>query len=209
MKKEPEGKAAGIILAAGASTRMGYPKQLLKAAAGNLLGHIINEALKSELEHVVTVLGYKASEIRGAINKEKDSEKLAIIENRDWEKGMSSSIIAGISHIRNSYDHCMVILADMPYISSGLINHLLSQYLDSGLKIGAIITGKRSHPVIFNRALYNEMCGLKGDIGARFLFEKYPDEVCLVKPEGTFNDLDLDTPDDYLKYRNSVNGSSI
>lgn len=206
MKKEPEGKAAGLILAAGSSTRMGYPKQLLKAGTGNLLEHIINETLKSDLEYVITVLGSRAGEIREAINKERYSEKLEIIENRDWENGISSSIITGIAHMRDSYDHCMMILADMPYISSGIINHLLHRYLDSGLKIGAINTGKRSHPVIFNRALYDDLCGLKGDIGARFLFEKYPDEVCMVKPEEAFNDLDLDTPDDYLKYRNSING---
>ena len=205
MKKDFKEKAAGLILAAGASTRMGQPKQLLHIATGNLLDHIINEAVKSELDHVVLVLGFMAEEIKRSINKNRDNRKLVIVENRNWENGISSSIITGVSAIQDAYDHCMVILADMPYISSSLINHLLHQYLASGSNLGAITTGrKRSQPVIFSRSLYSEIYDLKGDTGAKYLFKKYADKVCFVKPNNAYNDMDLDTPDDYLKYLNST-----
>ncbi|MBN2059950.1 MAG: nucleotidyltransferase family protein [Deltaproteobacteria bacterium] len=203
MKKDPKPKVAGLILAAGASIRMGRPKQLLPIGTGTLLDTVINEAVKSELDLVIVILGCRSEEIRKSLNTCLNSQKLTVIENTDWENGISSSLITGISYIHNVYDHCMVILADMPNISSGLINHLLYHYLNSGLKLGAITVGrKRSHPVIFNRSFYSEIYGLKGDIGAKRLFEKYSDKVCLVRPEQGYDDTDLDTPDDYFKYRN-------
>ena len=70
--------------------------------------------------------------------------------------------------MESKYDRCMIILADMPFITSHLINKLLHDYLASGLPIGAIrMREKRSHPVIFNRSIYKELNSLKGDNGGR------------------------------------------
>ena len=97
----------------------------------------------------------------------------------------------------------MVILADMPYITSDLINQLLRKYLASGLELGAITMGnKRSLPAIFGRTLYHELHRLQGDIGARNLFLKYAGKICFVEPTATFNDMDIDTPKDWIDYKN-------
>ena len=94
----------------------------------------------------------------------------------------------------------MVILADMPRITSNLINLLLRQYLASGLPLGAIkIKERRSHPVIIGRRFYDELHRLQGDVGARDLFMKYPDQVCLVEPEEDYDDEDIDTMEDYQR----------
>lgn len=198
-------RIAGLILAAGASTRMGQPKQLLRVGGKTLIERVVSEALKSDLDTVVLVLGHRAEEIRAALGQIAGHPKLKIIENRQYRHGMSSSIIAGLSEVEESHGHVMILLGDMPQITSDLINLLLYRYLDSSLPIGAIsIKAKRSHPVIISRELYHELQKLKGDVGARSLFWKYSERVCLVEPEFFCDNRDIDTQEDYSEYRKSL-----
>ena len=192
---------AGLILAAGASTRMGKLKQLLPVGRRTLLGCILNETLKSDLNKVILVLGHRFNEIQAALGQILQHPKLKIVENSHYKEGISSSIIAGLFEIEKDHDHVMVILGDMPNISSSLINLLLDKYLKSNLPIGAIkIRTKQSHPVIFCRKMYYELHKLYGDIGARNLFIKYSDQVCLVEPDNFYDNTDIDTPEDYVKF---------
>jgi molybdenum cofactor cytidylyltransferase len=79
---------------------------------------------------------------------------------------------------------------------------LLCRYLRSGLPIGAIKGKDRpAHPMIFSRALYKELLILRGDVGARALFKKYSDQVCLIEPEGPYDGRDIDTPEDYAEFQ--------
>ncbi|MFZ7110946.1 MAG: nucleotidyltransferase family protein [Desulfatiglandales bacterium] len=196
---------AGLILAAGTSTRMGSPKPLLTMRGSTLLNRILREALHSELERVVLVLGFEASRIRESLEFPLDVPKLTIVENPAYIKGMSSSIIAGLSQVEGSYDHVLIILADMPFITCDLINRFIRRYADSGLPLGAVTQGgKRSHPVIISRRFYQDLHALKGDEGARTLFSKQVNQLCLYEPEGTYNDMDIDTPEDYGSFLESL-----
>ena len=197
MKKSLK-RVAGILLAAGTSTRMGKTKQLLPFGEKTLIERVLVEALNSELDKVVLVLGYQAVEIKKIINPVSPQPKLTIIENRQFKQGISSSIIAGLSEIENTHDHVMILLGDMPFIHRDLINFLIRRYLQSGLWIGAIKGQERpTHPVMFSRGLYAELLALQGDVGARALFTKYRDKVCLIEPEGPYDANDIDTPEDY------------
>ena len=194
-------KVAGLLLAAGSSTRMGKPKQLLPVNGGTLLGHVLNETLKSNLDKIILTLGHHADKIKEVLGQNLQHPKLKVIENKQYKEGISSSIIAGLSEVEESHDHVMILLADIPHINADLINHLLIRYLESRLPLGAIkIKAKRSHPVIFNRRMYHELHKLRGDVGARNLFIKYSDRVCLVEPDTFYEDSDIDTPKDYLKF---------
>jgi molybdenum cofactor cytidylyltransferase len=196
---------AGLVLAAGASTRMGTPKQLLPAGNTSLLDRVLTQTLRSRLDHVVLVLGFKANEVRRRIRSGRGSPRLEIIENRDYEKGISSSIITGLSRVEKNYDHVMILLGDMPYITSKVINHLLSGYLKSGLPLGALkVRGRRSHPVIMGRAFFPALHGLAGDRGAKDLFTSHPDQVCLVELGEDYDDADIDTYEDYLVFRRTL-----
>ncbi len=193
---------AGIVLAAGESTRMGRPKQLLPAGGGTLLERILDEALRSDLDEVILVLGHLFEDIRAVLGQVLEHPKLKVVENRQYKQGISSSIIAGLSEVEESHDHVMILLADMPHIDANLIDLLVRRYIDSRLPLGAIkLKTKRTHPVIFSRKLFHELHNLKGDVGARDLFKKYTDQVCLVEPEGFYDDRDIDTPEDHTKYR--------
>ena len=195
-------KIAGLLLAAGASTRMGKPKQLLPVDEGTLLERVLGEVLKSDLDKVILVLGHRAVEIKKVLGQILEHPKLNVIENRQHKQGISSSIIAGLSRVKESHDHVMILLADMPHVDSKLINLLIHRYLDSGLPIGAIeVKKKRSHPVIFSRKLYHELLKLQGDMGARALFRKYDKLVCLIEPEEFYDDRDIDTPEDYMEFQ--------
>jgi len=192
---------AGVLLAAGMSTRMGRPKQLLPAGDGTLIEGILKEALRSDLDRVILVLGHRHEEIRALLGKERRNPKLKLILNRRFKEGMSSSIKAGLSEVETSSNHLMILLGDMPFVDANLINRLIRHYLDSGLPLGAVkIKLRRSHPVIIGRELYHELHKISGDVGARSLFEKYNDRVCLVEPEGLYDDRDVDTPEDYTRY---------
>ncbi len=203
---ERDEKAAGLVLAAGASIRMGKAKkQLLPILGETMLGRILDESLKSDLDKVVLVLGHGAEEIQAALGEFLDHSKLRVIENRQYGLGISTSIIAGLSEIGRSHDHVMVLLADMPHIDTNLINLLLHQYMTSGLPMGAVrIKNRRSHPVVFSRKMYPELYRLRGDTGARSLFKMYGDKVILVEPEGFYDDGDIDTAEDYIRFRKSI-----
>jgi molybdenum cofactor cytidylyltransferase len=199
------GKTAGLLLAAGASSRMGWPKQLLQAGQNTLLGRVLHEVLRSELDKVFLILGHEAEKIRRSLASLPCHPKLTIVMNRDYRQGISTSIIAGLKQAEKTHDHVMILLADMPAISAKLINHLLHHYLRSGLPLGAVkVKERRSHPVIFSRKLYPELHKLKGDSGARGLFRVYAHEVCLVDAEEIFEDRDIDTPEDYMKFKASL-----
>ncbi len=201
-KKE---KVAGLLLAAGASTRMGQPKQLLRVGGHTLLDRMLNVVLRSDLDLVLLVLGFQAQEIKQSLSTGLHHPKLRIIENKNYLDGISTSIIAGLREVEDLFEHVMIILGDMPLISSNLINLFLREYLASNLQLGAIkLLGRRSHPVTIGRPYYDELHRLKGDMGARDLFLRYADQVCLVEPDKDFDDVDIDTMEEYLEFIQSL-----
>lgn len=202
-------KIAGLLLAAGASSRMGRPKQLLPLGKRSLLEHAIRQALGSNIDALFLVLGSRAKEIRERLAPELLGSRLRIVENARFHEGISTSIIAGILQVETLYDHVLILLGDMPWITSDLINHLIMEYLRSGLSLGAVKTRSgRSLPVIVGRKFYPYLHELRGDIGARELFHRFPREVCLVEQDGSYEDSDIDTPEEYEAARRLWEGSS-
>jgi len=199
---------AGLVLAAGASTRMGTLKQLLPVAHTTLLDRVLSEALASDLGVVVLVLGFKAKEIRKGLQTDLRHPRLKIIENPNYRRGISSSLIAGLSAVEKDWDRVMILLGDMPYVTAELINLLIRRSEASGCPLAALTSkGRRSHPVILRRPFFPALYDLRGDEGARRLFAEHPDQVCLVEPEGDYDDRDIDTEDDYRAIRKTPESS--
>jgi molybdenum cofactor cytidylyltransferase len=195
-------KAAGIVLAAGESSRMGGIKQLLPVGDETLIERVLGRILASHLDQVVLVLGHRAMEIQAVIGRRFVDPRLCIIENRSYRQGISSSIVAGIREVEGACDHAMIFLADMPCVPTHLIDRLLERHRTSGTSITAVqADGRPAHPVIFGREAYPDLKGLTGDVGAKSLFRKYSDSISLIAAEGGYDTLDIDTPEDYAGFQ--------
>ncbi len=183
-----------VILAAGASTRMGTPKQLLRYQERSLLRHTIEVAIASVCRPIV-VLGANAQLIRSDISQ----LSIQIVENLQWNKGMSSSIEVGIQELKTSFpelDAVIVTLCDQPFISTEIINQLALAYHSTNQPIIACEYGKiLGVPALFSDRLFSELMTLIGGEGAKQIIKKHSQEVFSISfPEGA---TDIDTPKEY------------
>ncbi|MCC5652809.1 nucleotidyltransferase family protein [Nostoc sp. XA013] len=184
-----------IILAAGASVRMGTPKQLLRYGEQSLIGHIVEVANASVCHPIIVVLGAYSERIKPEIN----SEEVHIVENPLFGEGISSSIRVGIEAlnlINKEAKAVVLMVCDQPFISPQLINQLVEVH-ETTLKpiVASQYANTLGVPALFNRTLFAKLTRLSGTDGARQIIKKYLGEVLAIPfSEGVF---DLDTPDDY------------
>jgi len=189
-------KIAILIMAAGNSSRMGRPKQLLKWKNTNLLDHTISKAIRLKPGKVFVVLGANANMIIPEIR----SKEVNLLINQSWENGLGSSISMGVSTILETYPDIkgvLIMLADQPLIGFDHYLNLLDAF-SSGSK-GIIATKysdeKLGAPALFESTYFRELCGLSSDFGAKQLFNKYPGHVISIKNEQS--KLDIDTQGQY------------
>ncbi len=198
-------RMAGIVLAAGESRRMRRAKQLLSAGSETLLVRVLREALVSSLDEVVLVLGHQAEQVRESLAPIRGHSKLNIVFNPRYREGMSTSLIAGLTRVGKGCERIMVILGDMPHLTAGLIDELRLKVESSNCPLGAVaVYGRRSHPVVIGREFFGAVHGLSGDMGARSLFQEYSDRVLLVEAGDTYDASDIDTPEDYDRFREAA-----
>jgi molybdenum cofactor cytidylyltransferase len=186
-----------IILAAGTSSRLGSPKQLLTYKGKNLLRHSVDEALETGCPSVFVVLGANSELLR----KELKDKPVSIIENKEWKEGMASSIRCGLETIANTIlrpDSIIFMVCDQPYVSSSLLLDLMKKKNETGKHIVASSYGdKIGTPALFHRDFFSALMELKGDKGARKLIADNLDKVAVVNfPKGM---TDIDTKEDYEK----------
>jgi len=187
-----------VILAAGASTRMGAPKQLLRLDGRTLLRRTVDAVLASAAWPAVVVLGAH----REAVRPEVARLPVLVAENPAWEEGLASSIRAGIQILDTfslSLDAGLLVVVDQPAFSPAAIARLTDAALRSGKSIvAARYDGHPGPPVLFARRHFHELLDLHGPGGARPLLERHADQLATVDlPEFA---TDLDTPEDYQAY---------
>jgi len=136
-----EGRSAGIVLAAGASARMGEPKQLLTVRGRPLLELVVAQACASRLDEVVVVLGANADVIRAGI----DLGRARAVVNPDHAQGMSTSLKAGVHPLHAEVGRAVVILGDQPDVDAATIDRLLDAQSGSGLPAAALRIGDVLH----------------------------------------------------------------
>ncbi|HWA10985.1 MAG TPA: nucleotidyltransferase family protein [Opitutaceae bacterium] len=199
-RRKPTGFRFGaIILAAGASTRMGAPKQLLEIEGRPLVVRAVEAALGSAAWPVVVVLGANAAQIRPRLTR----LPVLIADNPTWAEGMASSIRAGIAMLRQfsrALDGAVIALCDQAAFSPQTIAQLTAAQRASGRSIiAARYAGKNGAPALFLREHFAALAALTGDEGARILLNGPAGQVATVDlPELAF---DLDTPEDYERWR--------
>ena len=184
-----------VILAAGASTRMGTPKQLLVLDGKPLIVRAVEAALASAAWPIVVVLGAHAERIRPVLAR----LPVLITENPAWSEGMAASIRAGVTTLRQfsrALDAALIALCDQPAFSADTIAQLVATQRASGRSIvAARYGGRHGAPALFLREHFPTLTALTGEEGARALLNGEPGQVAPVDlPELA---LDLDTPEDF------------
>lgn len=190
-----EFRFGAIILAAGASTRMGEPKQLLPLAGHPLITRTVETALESAAWPVVVVLGAHAEKIRPLLAR----YPVLIAENSAWIEGMASSLRTGIATLQQfsrSLDAALVALCDQPAFSAETINQLVTAQRESGRSIAAArYNGRNGAPALFLREHFAALSTLTGEEGARSLLNGTPERLVAIDLPALA--ADLDTPADY------------
>ncbi|MDB6025974.1 MAG: cupin [Verrucomicrobiales bacterium] len=189
------GKIGIVILAAGASVRMGTPKQLLRFHGVSLIRRAAEHALDSGCQPVVVVLGANAELIAPELN----GLPLEITVNHDWRTGMSSSIRCGLRTLLATDSEAQAVvlfLADQPNVTGTSLRKLTTAHRQCGSElVAAFYSGHLGTPALISRFYFEELLNIEGQGGAKNLLQRYSDRVLPIDlPEATF---DLDTPEDF------------
>ena len=194
MGKKP---TAGIILAAGTSSRLGRPKQLLEIDGRMLLAKTVATALASQLDKVVLVLGHESDRIIAALGERLNDPRISVTLNDRYRDGMSSSLQHGLLQVSASFPSIMVILGDQPFLDQHTIDLLLAKFRDSDKDICVpCLKGRQGLPVIFSSRFYKDIMNIRGDIGARNIVRENPECVLEVEIENVDCFLDIDSEED-------------
>jgi molybdenum cofactor cytidylyltransferase len=208
-------KTGAIILAAGNSSRLGRPKQLLPYRGKTLLAHIAAEALAAYLYPIIVVTGAYQSEVaddlrsrfsassHGLPTNPPRAQPLEIIVNPAWQDGMASGIVAGLSNmlsLQPDVNAVIIAVCDQPFISSALLRQLVTIH-DSSKKgiVACTYADSVGTPVLFGTPYFKQLLSLSGSEGAKKLLKQHPDDLATTPfPQGH---IDIDTEEDIQKLR--------
>lgn len=191
-----------MILAAGLSTRMGRNKLLEDIGGKAMVRRVVEAALASRARPVIVVVGDEAEAVRGALA----GLELQTIENSDYREGLGASIRAGIASIPVSSDGVLILMADMPRMSTCLIDRAIAAAMPGGASTICVAShgGRRGHPVLFGRSYFPELLALAGDVGARNVIARNEAHVCEFEAGDDAPLEDIDTPAALAKFRASL-----
>lgn len=186
---------AGIVLAAGGSTRMGRPKMLLPAPGGTLLSAAVAPLLAAGLDRIVVVLGNRAQEIRRGARLPTDP-RLVLVDCPDWEAGMASSLKRGLEACADA-DAVVIALGDQPGVTEERVRMVTAAFESGRNLVVPVHQGIPEHPVLFGRSLFHELKTLSGDVGAREVIRRHEAEVVRIEVEEL---PDIDTEEDFRRF---------
>jgi len=190
---------AAIILAAGASTRMGSPKQLLELQGKPLVVRACEAISGAEIKDIIVVVGANAAQVSAALALAK--QPVRIVENPAWPEGMGASIRAGAAAIANDHNGALIALCDQPRFSTEAVKKMLAAWNAAGgapdVIVAARYAGRAGAPAIFGRNYFARLRALAGAEGAKHILSGNAQNLRLVDlPELS---LDVDTPEDWAR----------
>ena len=189
---------AGVILAAGRSTRMAPRNKLLEDIGGRpVIARVAEVALASAARPIVVVTGFEAERIAVALR----GLDLTCIRNPDFAAGLSTSLRAGLAALPADCDGALVLLGDMPFVEAGDLAALIGAFAarDRNSICVPVRHGRIGNPVLWGRAYFPEMMRLSGDAGAKLLLEVH--RKCVTQVEAVSDDIfaDVDAPADLAR----------
>ena len=192
---------AAILLAAGRSSRMGQHKLLLPLGDRPVLAHVVENVLASQARPLIIVLGYQAEQVRALLAPYAAQPELTIIENPDYQQGMSTSLRKGIETLMASsptVDGALIVLGDQPLMTPHIFNTMIeTKHVTKKRIIGALYRGRRGNPTLFDASLFPELLEMTGDEGGRKVIERHRQEMIMLEMGDDTANYDVDTWDAY------------
>jgi molybdenum cofactor cytidylyltransferase len=189
-------KVAAIVFTAGRSSRMASRNKLLELVEGKpVIAHTVSAALESGAGSVIVVTGFEAERIGEVLR----DLKVKIVHNADYAQGLSTSLRTGLAALPQDIDGALILLGDMPAISGGDLDALIAAFKNRDSICVPVRDGRRGNPALWGANYFPEIMKITGDMGAKPLMAKYPDQVIEVPidSDGIFSD--IDTPSDLAR----------
>jgi molybdenum cofactor cytidylyltransferase len=200
---ERTGSIAGIVLAAGMSTRMGQNKLFMELEGETLVRRVVGRVRNAGVDPLVVVLGYEAERVQGAL----EGIPYLPVLNQEYERGVNSSLRAGIHAVSDTPAHAaVVVLADMPFVTTAMIVTLVEKYRRSAAPL--VISdydGVNAPPMLYDRSLFPELAASEGQGCGKQVVKRHRHEAesASWSPEML---TDLDAPEDYERVKASMEG---
>lgn len=191
---------AAVVLAAGASQRMGQPKQLLPWGRDEqpVLRHVVQTTLTAPVDEVIVVLGHAAERIAPVL----EGLPARIVVNPAWADGLSTSVRAGLDAVGLAAEAVLFVLADQPRLTAENMAAIVARFRRTRAPIVVPQAGgRRGAPALFARALFDELRAVQGDRGGRDLIARHSDLIATVELPDAALLADIDTPDDYVTFQ--------
>ncbi len=183
-----------LVLAAGASSRFGSPKQLVRVQGRPLLHRTVANAAEVAGQAVLVVLGAHAGDLAPLLRH----STATVIVNRSWSEGIASSIRTGIAHLPPSCDGVLILLADQAAVTVDDLRRLAGVWRrEPQCIVAARYETTVGVPAIFPRTEFPQLAALRGDRGARDLLRRAADRVIALELANA--EIDIDTPEDLLR----------
>jgi molybdenum cofactor cytidylyltransferase len=202
MPAERVGAVAGVVLAAGSSTRMGENKLLLQLEGEPVVRRAVRRAIEAGLDPVIAVLGHDADRVR----RELDGlgPQCRIVVNPDHARGVNASLKAGIAAVPATAAAAVVMLADMPFVTADMIATLVATYRGiTGPLVVSDYDGVNAPPMLYDAALFPELRTMEGEGCGKAVVKRHRSEATTVAwPAIALTDLDV--PDDYERVRSAL-----
>ncbi len=189
-----EERIAGVIVAAGNSSRMGQPKAFLNWKGESFVRVCALQSISAGLDPVIIIAGQEYERIQDEVQ----DLPVHVIQNPDWNEGQSSSIRTAIKTLPKRIGGAIFQLVDQPHIPVTLLRRLKHVHSTS---LSPIVlpesNGRRANPVLFDRRTFNSLSTIQGDVGGRVIFSQYPIKTIRWFDESIL--IDVDTPEDYSR----------
>ncbi len=191
-------RIAAVILAAGLSSRMGHNKLLAEIDGIPLVRRVAEAAVGSAARPVIVVTGNQPQDIELAVA----DLPVSIVQNPEFRRGLSASLIRGINAVPPDCDAALVLLGDMPGVTSVLIGRLIAAFSPEDGRSICVAThgGKHGNPVLWGRQFFPDIRKLEGDVGAKWLIAENSELVCEVESPDEGPLVDIDTPQALAAY---------
>lgn len=190
-----KGKVSAVVLAGGASKRMGLTNKLLAEVNGApMVYRSVRAALQSDAAEVIVVTGHEADLVREALS----GLDVRFIHNPSYPEGLSTSLRAGIGAVSKNLTGAVVLLGDMPRLTSGTVNALIERFHGDNDKTicQPVFDGRSGNPILWPREYFSDMLDIRGDTGARQLLERYGAQLSKVEVDDPGIHFDIDEPAD-------------